>query len=181
MLEQIEKQKQDQWITTVGNQSLWSISFNKKDLFNETSARSLYFVNNKLQQEVKSDTPVILDDDRNLFDRYLEVAIQDVLVLLSRRIPQSADDYPELMKQGKYDTTPVINDSYMLEVTLVMSENHDKNLIQALRGYCKEYLVKKVLEMWFGVDFGSAEEPSKINHILQFRRRSAARRVRPLL
>lgn len=182
MLEQIKEQKQDQWITTIGDLSLWSISITKNDLFNEASARSLYFVNNNLKQEIKSDMPVILDDDRKLFDRYVDVAVQELLVPMAKRVPQNAADYPELFNsEGGVSITPVYNDSYMFEVNLVMSANHDNNLIVGLRVACKEFIVKKVLEMWYSMDFGSSVELDKVNHILHYRRRSASRRVRPLL
>jgi hypothetical protein len=69
----------------------------------------------------------------------------------------------------------------MLEVSLVMSENHDANLIAPLRVACKEYLVKRVLEQWYSIDFGSGEELRKVEHILHYRRKSSSRRVRPLL
>lgn len=181
-MEDLRNQIQDQWITTVGNSSLWTIRITKNDLFNETSTRSLYFVNSKMQQPVGSDTPIILDDDRNLYDRYVENAIQDIMVLLSRRIPQSKSEYPELFKwkEGEDDST-VINDDNALEVNLLVSENHDKNMLKPLANACKEYLVCKVLEQWYGTEFGSVEYEKKIVHTLQYRRKSIMRKVRPLL
>lgn len=181
-MDDLREQKKDQWITIDGNVSLWTICFQKDNLFNETSARSLYFVNNNPKIEIKSDTPVILDDDRNMFDRYLEVAVQDVLVLLARRIPQSVYDYESLLaKRYRYSDSALYDGKNIVEFNLVVGNNHDDNLLSALKIACKEFLVKKVLEQWYNADFGSEVEKGKIVHILQYRRKSVARRVRPLL
>jgi hypothetical protein len=181
-MEDLREQKQNQWITTVGKESLWVFSMSKDKLFNEVSTRSLYFVKTKSEQPVSSDANVILDDDRNLYDRYMETAIADLLVLIGKRIPQSRADYPTLFNWKEGDSEQVIsNDSISLEICLVMSQNHDNNLLGSLINACKEYLVCKVLEQWYGINFNSAEQERRINHILQYRRETLARRVRPLL
>ena len=181
-MEDLRQQEQGQWITTVGDLSLWTINISKDDLFNEVSTRSLYFIKHHTQQPVTSDSPVILDDDRNLYDRYMEAAIQDLLILLARRIPQSKSEYAELYgwEEGQ-DDNPVLNDSQTLQMQLVMSENHDKHMLRPLANSCKEYLVKKTLEQWYRTDFGSLDEERRLIHTLQFRRKSVARKVRPLL
>lgn len=181
-MEDLRKQKQDQWITTVGNTSLWTICMDKDNMFNETSTRSLYFVNSKMQQKVGSDTPVILDDDKNLYDRYMENAITDLMVLLARRIPQSKKEYPELFEWSEGEDDNVIeNCLHYLKFSLLVSENHDKHMIKPLANACKEYLICKVLEQWYDVEFGSIEMEKKIVHTLQYRRKSVMRKVRPLL
>jgi hypothetical protein len=122
-----------------------------------------------------------LDDDKNLYNLYMDTAVQDLLVVLARRIPQKTSEYKELFGSSAYSESAIYNDSSMLEVSLVMSENHDANLIAPLRVACKEYLVKRVLEQWYSIDFGSGEELRKVEHILHYRRKSSSRRVRPLL
>lgn len=183
-MEDLREQKKGQMITTVGDLSLWTICIDKDSLFNETSTRSLYFVNNNSNGQVKSDSLVIMDDDKNLYNVYAQNAIQDLVVLLGRRIPQSSEDYKVLFKEkygDTYQALPVYDDCTFLEINLVMSDNHDKSLIVPLKVSCKEFLVKKILEQWYKVDFGSEQEESKLVHILQYRRKSVARRVRPLL
>lgn len=181
-MEDLREQKQNQWITTVGKESLWVFSISKGKLFNEVSTRSLYFVKTKSEQPVSSDANVILDDDRNLYDRYMETAIADLLVLIGRRIPQSRAENPTLFnwKEGDWDEV-ITNDDFNLEVSLIMSINHDKNLFNGLINACKEFLVCKILEQWYSIPFGSVEQERRINHILQYRRKTLARRVRPLL
>lgn len=181
-MEDMREQIQDQWITTYGDVSLWTIRMTKDDLFNEVSTRSMYFVKTKSEQPVTSDANVILDDDRNLYDRYMEIAVTDLLVLLARRIPQSKAEYAEVFgwKEGD-DENPVTNDKEALTLNLIVGENHDRYMLKPLANACKEYLVRKTLEQWYGIDFQSAEQEKKIIHTLQFRRRSIARRVRPLL
>lgn len=181
-MEDLREQKQGQWITTMGDVSLWSINLDKNVLFNEVSTRSLYFVNNNADKKSRSDSVVIMDDDKNLYNLYLEKAVQDLLVVLARRIPQNINEYKDVLKQeGCGDGTPIYDDSVMLELYMVMSINHDKNLIVPLKVACKEFLVNNILEQWYGIDFGSEKEKSKIIHILQYRRKSPNRRVRPLL
>ena len=177
-MEDLRQQIQDQYITTVGDTAVWTISLDKDSLFAETSARSMYFIKLNSKEQVTSDSPVILDDDRGLFDVYMETALQELLVILSRRIPQSVSEYRDVFEER---SAAILNDSNTFEANLVMSSNHDSNLITALRVACKEYLIKRVLEQWYGNDFGSSSEMDKVAHILHFRRKSAARRVRPLL
>jgi hypothetical protein len=182
-MEDLREQKQNQWITTTGdNQWLWTICLDKDNLFNETSTRSLYFVKQKSEQPVTSDANVILDDDRNLYDRYMETAIADLLVLLARRIPQSKREYPTLFnwKEGEDDSV-IENCIFYFQFSLLISENHDKHMLKPLVNACKEYLVCKVLEQWYGIDFGSATQERRISHILHYRRKTIARRVRTLL
>ena len=180
-MEDLRQQMQNQYITTVGDTAVWTISLDKGSLFTETSARSMYFIKLNSKEQVTSDSPVILDDDRGLFDIYMETAVQELLVILSRRIPQRTSEYKELFGDSSYSDSAIYNDTSMLEVSLVMSSNHDNNLITALNVACKEYLIKRVLEQWYSNDFGSSSEMDKVAHILHFRRKSAARRVRPLL
>lgn len=172
-------QIQNQQIATVGNLSLWTISLSKDDLFNEASARSMYFLKLNSKQPITSDSPAILDDDRNLFNIYLENAIQDLVVVLARRIPDNISDYAELFEEGV--ESALTNNDTMVEASLVMSANHDANLLPSLMVACKEFLVKRTLEQWFGGEFGSQAEKSNIVHLLQYRKTSVARRVRPLL
>lgn len=179
-----QKQYTEQWITTFKDKSIWTISLNKDKLFNETSTRSLYFINQNSKEPVASDSSVVLDDDRNIFNRYLELAIEDLTVILARRIPQSRADYPiefEFNSSSGEEDRTIINDKEKIEFYLIMSTNHDSNLLNSLVNYCREFLVCRVLEKWYNVDFGSAENERKIIHVLQYRRRSSARKVRPLL
>lgn len=167
-MEDLRDQIQDQLITTVGKESQWDISLSKNDMFNEVSARSMYFVKLNSKEPVTSDANVILDDDRNLYDVYMENAVQELITALARRI-------------NNEDGTAMYNDTTTIEFHLTMGENHDATLLAPLRVACKEFLVRKTLEQWYNADFGSEAEKSKIVHLLQYRRKSAARRVRPLL
>ena len=127
--------------------------------------------------QMSNDSNVILDDDKGMYDLYAEKAVQELIVLLSRRIPQDVECYGELYG----DTMPLMNDSTVFEANLLMSANHDRNLIAPLRVSCKEFLVRRILELWYGADFSSFAEKDSIVHIMQYRRKSVARRVRPLL
>ena len=164
-MEDLREQIQDQEITVVGKESQWEISINKDDLFNEVSARSMYFVKLNSKEPVTSDANAILDDDRNLCNVYMENAMQELLSMLARRIKQDA----------------VTNNTTEFKMTLTMGENHDENLLGPLKVSCKEYLVKRVLEQWYNGDMGAIGEYSRINHLLQYRKKSPSRRVRPLL
>lgn len=183
MIQEYE-QKSDQWITTIGDTSIWTISLKKDKLFNETSTRSLYFISQNSKEPVTSDSSIILDDDRNIFNRYLELAVADLIVLLARRIPQSKSEYPVEFKWDKEtqeDDSTIINDTEKVEFNLLMSINHDTSMLSPLVNYCREFLISKVLEKWYNVDFKSIDAEKNIVHTLQFRRRSCARKVRPLL
>lgn len=165
-MEDLREQKQDQWMTTDGKATTWEISLEKDNLFNETSTRSLHIVNNNPKVESHNDNAVIMDDDRNIFDVYLKTAQQDLTILLAKRMA---------------DTDGITDTEDKMTYTLTMGINHDSNTQDALKNSCKEFLVKKVLEQWFMADFGSEAEKQRLTHILQCRRKSVARRVRPLL
>ena len=94
-MEDLREQKQDQLITTVGKESIWTISLSKKDLFNEVSARSMYFVKLNSKEPVTSDANVILDDDKNLYDVMMENGIQELLTTLARRINNERKSIPQ--------------------------------------------------------------------------------------
>lgn len=167
-MEDLREQIQDQEITVVGNESEWTISLSKTDLFNETSARSMYFVKLNSKEPVTSDSNVILDDDRNMYDVFMDNAVQELTTTLARRIDNSSG-------------SALYNDTMAFEATLLMGENHDISLLAPLRVACKEFLVRKTLEQWYNADFGAEAEKGKIVHLLQYRKKSSARRVRPLL
>ena len=173
------EQIQGQAVATEGKVSLWTISLDKGELFNETSARSMYFVKLNSKEPVTSDSNVILDDDRNLYNVFMENAVQELLTVLARRIPQSVDEYKALFAEDV--KSPITNDDSKFGIYLVMGENHDANLINALKIHCKEFLIRKTLEQWYNADFGSMSKRDNVAHILHYRRKSSARRVRPLL
>lgn len=173
-----QKQYTEQWITTIGDKCVWTISLDKEKLFRETSTRSLLFINQNSKMPVTSDSNIILDDDKNIFKRYLTLAVEDLTVLLARRIPQSKDDYPD---EFKNIDNPIDNTSEKIQFCLLMSDNHDSNMLSPLVNNCREFLVRSILEKWYNVDFNSLDAERKIVHILQYRRKSPARKVRPLL
>lgn len=180
IMEDLREQQKNQDIVTVGDISLWSLKFTKSDLFDEVSANSSYFINQNKDEALKNDSFIILEDDKFLYNTYIQNAIKELIVLLSRRIPQDIADYKELF--AKADVTDVITDNEtILVINMIMSSNHDCNLISSLQNFCKNFLIKRVLEQWYKVDFGSEEERKNLLHILHYRRKSVARRVRPLL
>ena len=167
-MEDLREQIQNQDITFSGNKTIWTITLNKEMLFNETSVKSMYFIKQNAKEPVSSDANVILDDDRNLYNIYMENALQELKVALARRIDCN-------------DNSAVIDDANTFAVNLIMGDNHDGNILIPLNVACKEFVIKKTLEQWYNIDFGSEMEKSKIVHLLQYRRKSVARRVRPLL
>jgi hypothetical protein len=64
--------------------------------------------------------------------------------------------------------------------TLQMHDNHDNNILPSLNIHCNEFVVKRVLEQWYFVDFGSTLEKLEINHCLHYRKNPVRRRTGPL-
>lgn len=179
-MEDLREQQKNQDIVTVGDISLWSLNFPKTDLFDLTSANSSYFINQNKDEELRSDSLMILEDDKFLYDSYMKKAIKELIVLLSRRLPKDVEDYASLFEKAQQGQA-IIDNNEKLTINLIMSSNHDSNLISSLHTSCEDFLVKKVMEQWYKADFGSEDAKKDLLHILHYRRKSLARRVRPLL
>lgn len=141
----------------------WMVSINEEEVFSRCTNESLYQAYNRMAENPKGDAIVMQEDDRAQFKMYFASAIAALNILLARRM-----DGPV----GTYDG----------EVTffLQMHDNHDDSVLPILISHCYDYVVKKVLEQWFHVDFDSELERYEINHCLHYRKHPVRRRIGPL-
>lgn len=141
----------------------WIISIDGDEIFSRCTNETLYQAYNRLEENKKYDAIVIQDDDRGQFDQYYAVAIANLSMMLAKRMEGN------YVSMGK-DTT----------FTLGMHDNHDDNILPILSMHCNEYVMKKVLELWYHADFGSELERFEINHCLQYRKFPVRGRIDPL-
>lgn len=118
---------------------------------------------------INKDVPVpITQDDANTIAPYYEAAIGNLTSVLAR--------YCEPALGGGVDYT---NDKVVYR--LVVGDNHDDNRLIPLRSVCNRYLADCILEGFYATQGGSEKSLNAIRSHLHARKRSAARKVRPIL
>lgn len=141
----------------------WTIVIDEHEVFARCTNESLIQSYMRADANPKGDAAVMQDDDMGQFSLYFSVAIADLTMLLARRM----DEMP-------------VSTNLNTTFTLQMHDNHDNNIMPVLVNHCYEFVVKKVLEQWYHVNFGSELEKLEINHCLHYRKHPVRRRVRPL-
>ena len=142
----------------------WTIEINENEVFSRCTNETLYQAYNRTPENEKGDALVMQDDDRGMFHMYYATAIAHLHMMLAKRM----DD-------------PAITNEGVTTVTLQMHDNHDDNILPILVNHCYEYVVRKVLEQWYRVDFGSELERFEVTHCLYYRKNPVRRRVAPLI
>lgn len=144
----------------------WIVTINKEEAFSRCTNESLYQAYNRLGENNKGDAIVMQDDDKGQFSIYFANAIANLNMLLARRMDGPSVDYC-----GNCDDVTFV---------LQMHDNHDDNMLPILINYCYDYVIKKVLEQWYRIDFGSELAKLEINHCLHYRKHPVRRRIGPL-
>ena len=142
---------------------VWTIEIKEDEVFARCTNESLYQAYNRAETNTKGDAAVIQEDDRGMFRMYFANAVSGLHVILARRMNE-----------------PPCNCDQHVMFDLLMHENHDDNMIPILTNYCYDYVVKKVLEQWYHVNFGSEMTKLEINHCLHYRKNPVRRRIGPL-
>lgn len=144
----------------------WTIEISESEVFSRCVNESLYQTSNRGFENGSKDMAAISDDDKAQFHMYFTSAIASLNTILARRMD-------EPFRYGS-DCTDVV-------FTLQMHDNHDDNILPTLIIHCYDYVVKKVLELWFHTNFGSELERFDINHCIHYRKNPVRRRVSPLI
>lgn len=154
-----------------GDARVWQISFNKKDLFNKTILNSVYLSERK---DIIGNSQILQDDDFAIFEQNLSLSLSELILLLAKRIDNNID-VRDNMNVGINIKDDIIN------ISLIVGDNHDENLLWSLKNYCEDFLIKNVLESWYKVDYGSNKAAYNISRCLLYRKRSPAQKVRNIL
>lgn len=141
----------------------WNIEIDEDKVFARCTNESLYQAYMRTDENTKGDIVVMQEDDRAQFNVYFAHAIANLHMLLARR-----------MAEPSFSTD--ITTTFVLQ----MHDNHDNNIQPILVNHCYEYVVRKILEQWYRVDFGSELEKLEINHCLHYRKHPVRRRIGPL-
>jgi hypothetical protein len=144
----------------------WTIPISEDDIFARCTNESLYQAYVRTSDNQKGDAVVMQEDDRGQFRIYFSTAIANLHMMLARRMEEPSYEY--------------IGGCGDVAFTLQMHDNHDNNVLPMLITHCNDYVVKKVLEQWYKVDFGSELARLEILHCLHYRKHPVRRRVRPL-
>lgn len=142
----------------------WTITIYQSEVFKRLTDESLMNVYQRTAENLKGDGLVITDDDRAYFDRYYRLALAELSAVLARRTTRVGGSI--------VNTKDEATDFLITVYTLAMTDNHESALSDALAEHCVEYLIRSVLEKWYGMgaNFGSREEKEQIKHIIHFRR-----------
>lgn len=151
---------------------LWKVEIDHELLYERLSQETSYLA--KKNSEALSDDHIILDDDKPLIKYYRSLAISDLTSLLARRldvnIEVEGDSNTGLTEAGNKTT-----------YCLVVDDNMENSLQTSLQNYCFEYVVLRVMEMWYKQPQGSDMMKDSILKVLDFRRRPVRRPVRSFL
>jgi hypothetical protein len=145
----------------------WIIEIKENEVFARCTNESLYQAYNRADANPKGDASVMQDDDRGMFKMYFGNAISNLHMLLARRMNEP----------------PCFcgcSDGNEVTFELKMHDNHDDNMWTILINHCYDYVVKKVLEQWYGANLGSEAVKLEINHCLHYRKNPVRRRIGPL-
>lgn len=151
---------------------LWEIEIDHELLYERLSQETSYLA--KKNSESLSDDHIILDDDKPLIKYYRSLAISDLTSLLARRLDSSIE------VEG-FNNTGLTEVNNKTKYCLVVDDNMEVNLQTSLQNYCFEYVVLRVMEMWYKQDQGSESMKSRILKVLDFRRRPVRRPIRNFL
>ena len=141
----------------------WDIYIDENEVFSRCSNESLYQAYARTADNPKGDAIVMQEDDNGVFQVYFAAALSNLRMLLARRM----EGMPVPSASG-------------ITFTLNMHDNHDDNIQPILINHCYDYLVKQILERWYGTNLGSELEKLEINHCLHYRKNPVRRRVRPM-
>lgn len=104
------------------------------------------------------------DDDKAILHRYYCNALAELSALLARRTRRVGGG----IGNETDETTKMIKTTFFMPMTA----NHEDSLCAPLGAHCLEFLVARLMEMWYGhgSDFGANAQKNEIRHILHFRR-----------
>jgi hypothetical protein len=145
----------------------WKINISAREVFARCTNESLHQAYHLADNNPKGDAVALQEDDMDMFGMYFDNAIAELHMMLARRMEEPPVSITDGNSNGKL-------------FVLQMHDNHDNNMLPILTTHCYEFMVKKILEQWYRVDFGSAAERLEINHCLHYRKHPVRRRSAPL-
>ena len=117
---------------------------------------------------------VASDDDKSNLHRYYCTALAELSALLARRTRRVG---------GRIENTSepesrMITTIYYMPMTC----NHEDGLLAPLGAHCLDFLVARLMELWYGQgsNFGAEDKKTMIREVIHFRRFPIERPFRPL-
>ena len=126
-------------------------------------------INDSIKLVPLGKVPVPLTkNDSNILSVYYEGAVLQLSKLLSR--------YCEPLLDGGIEYA---NDKVVYK--LVVGDNHDDNQLTILKNASRRYVADVILESFYGIADMSEQSLKSVRSCLHARKRSVARKVRPIL
>lgn len=155
-------------------EKIWEITIAREKLYNNVSLRSDY-INDRLPPEERSDSLVLLDDDRALYEKYLTGAIADLNMMLS---------YFSRTEFSDYDI-----DSENIYMNLSLTPNHKDSIAYSLNEYIVSFLELNILNRWYGkvisnklgIDAELAEADINLRRAINYRKKPVRLPIDPLM
>lgn len=141
----------------------WTITITESEVLARCTNESLYQAYVRADANTKGDAMAIQEDDMDVFRLYYGNALAELQMLLARRM----EEMP-------------VHTNLSCEFTLQMHHNHDNNILPVLINHCYGFVVKRVLEQWYHIDFGAELEKLEINHCIHYRKHPVRRTIGPL-
>lgn len=150
-------------IITIALETVWEILISKTELLQNIKAEA----RSKIIKKIITEDFEITDEDNAQIIRYITLSLSDLLLLLSPYLVRPFSDY-EIEENT-------------LTLSLRGSPDKDNGVAHALGSYIEEYLIQRTLSMWLNADTGALDVKSKIRESLNYRNKSIARPLRPIL
>ena len=140
-------------------------------MFSRTCNRSRFYAK---RSGVTDPNLVIGKDSRDFFNDFLDVALAELLLQFARwqRVADitSPDGkiYDTEGNEVEYDPWLKDTDTGCYQVSLILNRVNDRTVITALVPLATDFLIKHILEQFYGGDFGSAATMQRIVDTLNY-------------
>ena len=154
--------------------SIYTFGIDPEEVFSRTCNRSLVFAK---RNGIEDPNLVIGKDSRDFFNDWLDMALAELQLRFARwqRVEDiTAPDgkiYDVDMHEVEFN--PWLHDTATgnFQVSLILTRVNDQTVIGALNPLATDFLIKKVLEQFYGQDFGSMATMQRITDVLNYQSR----------
>jgi hypothetical protein len=152
--------------------SIYSFDIDPDQVFNRTCNRSLVYTK---RNGITDPNMVIGKDSVDFFNDYLDMALAELQLQFARwqrveDIENPADGKIYDVDGNEVEFDPWLKDTETgaFQVSLILTRINDKTVIPALTPLATDFLIKHILEQFYGVDFGSMATMQRIVDTLNY-------------
>lgn len=152
---------------------IYTFTISPDEVFNRTCNRSMVFVK---RNNIEDPNMVIGKDSEDFFNDLFDVALSDLLILFARwqkvsQIESSNDHKIYDIDGNEVEYNAWIKDVQTgdYQVSLILSKVNDTTVLQGLNTFATDFIIKRILEQFYGADFLSEQAKQRLVDILNYR------------